>query len=202
MDHLDVLRAGAAVGLAVAIPFGPIGLMVVALGRRDWRSGVAGATGVAAADLTWAVAAVVGGAALVTLPGIDVWRSLASGALVAIGVLLIARGVSALRNARPASAADLAPSTAPARWFITLYGLTLPNPLTVAVFTAAAIGIGVGDGIAARAVFAFGVGVTSLAWQLLLAATGRHLLSRAGPPVNAALTIAGGVLLTAWPLLT
>lgn len=201
MEHVDVLRAGAAVGLAVALPFGPIGLMVVALGRRSWRSGVAAATGVAAADLTWAVAAVAGGAALSALPGVDTWRSLARGALVAIGAVMVVRGVSALRTALPDRTADPAAPAAPARWFVVLYGLTLPNPLTVAVFTAAAVGIGVAGDVVARGVFVFGVGLTSLVWQLLLAATGRHLLTRAGPSASAGLTIAGGMLLAAWPLL-
>lgn len=201
MDHVDVLGAGAAVGLAVALPFGPIGLMVVALGRRDWRSGAAAAAGVAAADLAWAVAAVVGGAALAGLPGIATWQSLARAALVIIGVLLVARGFAVLRRGA-GNGADPGPSRAPLRWFAALFGLTLPNPLTVAVFAAAAVSIGVGDQISARVVFALGVGLTSLAWQLLLAATGRHLLARAGPSAGAALTIAGGIVLIGWPLLT
>jgi len=200
MDHIDVLGAGAAVGLAVALPFGPIGLMVVALGRRGWSSGVAAAAGVAAADLTWAVAAVIGGTALAELPGIDTWQSLARAALVIIGVLLVARGCVALRRGGTGGV-DPGPSRAPLRWFAALFGLTLPNPLTVAVFAAAAVSIGVGDQISARAVFALGVGLTSLAWQLLLAATGRHLLARAGPSAGAALTITGGIVLVGWPLL-
>jgi threonine/homoserine/homoserine lactone efflux protein len=202
MDHIDVLGAGAAVGLAVALPFGPIGLMVVALGRRDWRSGAAAAAGVAAADLTWAVAAVVGGTALAALPGLDTWQALARAALVIIGVLLVVRGSAALRRGGSAGGADPGPSRAPLRWFAALFGLTLPNPLTVAVFTAAAVSIGVDDRTSARAVFALGVGLTSLAWQLLLAATGRHLLARAGPSAGAALTITGGIVLVGWPLLT
>jgi hypothetical protein len=93
---------------------------------------------------------------------------------------------------------------APGRYFVALYGLTLPNPLTVAIFTSAAVDVGLSAGAAApgqRAVFVAAVGLTSLVWQLLLAAMGRHLLTRVGPTASAALTVLGGLLLVAWPVI-
>lgn len=197
---IDVIRAGVAVGLAVALPFGPVGLTVVALGRRGWRSGAAAAGGVAAADLTWAVAAVAGGAVLGSHPAVRTWRIVADAVLVAIGLVLVLRGARALRRRGADSASGSPPPVRSARrWFATLYGLTLPNPLTVAVFTAAAVDIG-GGGLAPRAVFVAAVGLASLAWQLVLAATGRHVLGRTGPAAGALLTVAGGLLLVMWPL--
>jgi hypothetical protein len=85
-----------------------------------------------------------------------------------------------------------------------MYGLTLPNPLTVAVFTAAAVDVGLRHAgtPGQRAAFVLAVGVTSLMWQLALAALGRHLLARAGSVASAALTMVGGLLLVAWPLIT
>ena len=202
MDLLPILRSGVAVGLAVALPFGPVGLTVMALGRRDWRCGVAAATGVATADLTWAIVAVAGGAVVALHPAVSVWRGLARGALLVIGVLLVVRGVR--QFGRRGAAVDVPPpvSRPPGRYFVALYGLTLPNPLTVAIFTAAAVDIGLSDatgGPVQRAVFVGAVGLTSLAWQLVLAAMGRHLLARAGPTTSAALTVAGGLLLVVWP---
>jgi threonine/homoserine/homoserine lactone efflux protein len=239
---IDLLRAGVAVGLAVALPFGPVGLTVVALGRRDWRSGVAAATGVAAADLTWAVVAVAGGAVLALHPAVHVWRAAAQAALPVIGAVLVIRGGRQFARRRSAPWAAPAPvswpaqpvrrafrgtrirevswpaqpvrrafrgtrirevSRPPGRYFVALYGLTLPNPLTVAIFTAAAIDVGLRGGAGVptqQAVFAVAVGLTSLMWQLLLAAMGRHLLARAGPATSAALTVVGGLLLVAWPL--
>jgi threonine/homoserine/homoserine lactone efflux protein len=239
---IELLGAGVAVGLAVAMPFGPVGLTVVALGRRDWRSGAAAATGVAAADLTWAVVAVACGAVLALHPAVHVWRAAAQAALLVIGVGLVVRGVHQLlvrrsrstpRFAEPRSAKSLvrrsrstarfaeprsakhrrrsvatdahAPvAHAPGRYFVALYGLTLPNPLTVAIFTSAAVDVGLSAGAAApgqRAVFVAAVGLTSLVWQLLLAAMGRHLLTRVGPTASAALTVLGGLLLVAWPVI-
>lgn len=197
-----VLTAGATVGLAVAVPFGPIGLMVVALGRRDWRSGAAAAVGVATADLNWAVAAVRGGAALATLPGLRVWQALAHAVLGAVGVLLIVRGLRRLRRRDATPDPTAPPSRLPWRWFAVMYGTTLPNPLTAAVFTAAAIGVGVGPDRRAQMLFAATVGLTSLVWQLMLAAAGRHVVSRVGRRGEAVLAIASGLLLLAWPVLT
>lgn len=197
---IDVLRTGVAVGLAVAMPLGPVGLTVVALGRRGWRTGAAAAAGVATADLTWAVAAVAGGAALAAHPAVTLWRGFATAMLVAIGLYLTAHGVRQLRARHAVTEAAPETGGSAGRWFAALYGLTLPNPLTVAVFTAAAVEVGI-NGLTPRAVFVATVGGTSLAWQLLLAATGRHALSRTGPAAGAVLTIVGGLLLVMWPLL-
>lgn len=197
----NVVAAGATVGLAVAMPLGPIGLMVVGLGRRGWRSGGAAAAGVATADLTWAAVAVTGGAAVAALPGIAVWQVAARAALVGIGLLLVVRGVRRVRGGVAGAVAEPTAAGPPHRWFAVMYGLTLPNPLTVAVFTAAALGIGVGDDIAARVLFAVSVGATSLVWQVGLAAVGRHVVARTGPVVEGLLTVSSGGVLLAWPLL-
>ena len=201
MDLLPVLRSGVAVGLAVALPFGPVGLTVMALGRRDWRAGVAAATGVATADLTWAIVAVAGGAVVALHPAVGLWRGIARTALILIGAFLVIRGVRRLTAGGGVDASSPV-SRPPGRYFVMLYGLTLPNPLTVAIFTAAAIDVGLSGAAGApaqRAVFVAAVGLTSLAWQLVLAALGRHLLARAGPTASAALTVLGGLLLVVWP---
>lgn len=192
-----IIRAGVVVGLAVAMPVGPIGLMVVALGRRDGRSGAAGACGVAAADLTWALVAVTGGAAVSALPGMAVMQTFARVVLVAVGVWLLVRGFRRLRmpGARPGPAP---PARAPLRWFAVMYGLTVPNPLTVAVFGAATLRVGVGAAASDRLLFVASVGAASLAWQLALALLGRRVLTRTGPAVEGLLTATAGAVLVGW----
>src|SRR3954447_16087823 len=59
------LFAGLLAGYGVAIPVGAIGALIVGLtARTSWRVGAAAALGVATADGVFAVAAVLGGAAL------------------------------------------------------------------------------------------------------------------------------------------
>ena len=58
MSPTTALVAGAAAGLAVAMPLGAIGLLILeAAIRRGLRPGIAAGAGVAAADLTYAVVA-------------------------------------------------------------------------------------------------------------------------------------------------
>jgi hypothetical protein len=147
---------------------------------------------------------VAGGTALAAHPAVSVWRGVAQGVLLAVGAFLLVRGARQLARRHDAGAEPSAVTRPPGRYFLAMYGLTLPNPLTVAVFTAAAVDVGFRHAgtPGQRAAFVLTVGVTSLIWQLALAALGRHLLARAGSVVGAALTMVGGLVLVAWPLIT
>lgn len=82
-----------------------------------------------------------------------------------------------------------------------MYGLTLPNPLTVAIFTVAALSTGVGARAVDRVAFVVAVGLTSPLWRLLLAGVGRHVVARTGPVVEGLLTVMAGAVLLGWPVL-
>lgn len=69
------------------------------------------------------------------------------------------------------------------------------------IFSAATLSTGVGDRGVDRVVFAAAAGMTSLLWQLLLAALGRHVVSRTGAVVEGLLTVAAGAVLLGWPVL-
>jgi threonine/homoserine/homoserine lactone efflux protein len=203
--------AGGSVGLAVAVPLGPVGLAVVASGQRGWRAGVAAAGGVATADLLWAVVAASGGAAVARHPAIAAGRLAAQLVLVAVGAVLVAGGLRRLRASAPADGPrQLARVAAlpPLRRYLAMLALTLPNPLTVSVFAAAAVETGLlgGPGSAPAwylvSTFAVTTSVASLSWQLLLAFAGRWLGGRASPATGAWLAIAAGAFLCAWPLIS
>jgi threonine/homoserine/homoserine lactone efflux protein len=214
-DALTAVVAGGSVGFAVAVPLGPVGLAVVAAGQRGWWAGFAAAAGVATADLLWATVAASGGAAVAGHPAVEAGRVVARLALIALGIALIVGGLRRLRSQPPAASdRDAAPapparSLSPIRRYLMMVAVTLPNPLTVAVFSAAAVDTGLvsGSAVAAAppallvAMFAIAVGLASLSWQLLLAGTGRGLAIRATPAVSAWLTIATGAFLLVWPLI-
>jgi arginine exporter protein ArgO len=188
---LRALLAGVVAGLAVAVPLGAIGVLILQEGLgRGWRHASAAATGVALVDLAYA--------GLATAAGTAVTRALETHTrtiqLVGAGVLLAvaARGLFGLRTepgpapaaaatqaggpspSGPGPAGEPSPSgpgpTAVLRRFV---ALTAVNPLTAVYFVVLAAGLGsTVAGARAGTAFVLGVFVGSWVWQLTLAAAG------------------------------
>jgi threonine/homoserine/homoserine lactone efflux protein len=203
VELLAIAVAGAGVGLTVAAAPGPVGMLVAGSARHGWRVAAAAAAGVACADLSWAAVAAGGGAALAGSPFVAATHWLARGALLVVGLLVLHRGIQLLAGRTGAPAAADRERTRPVRWFATTFGLTVPNPLTVGIFAAAAVDAGVRAGGAASTVlvFALAAGAASLSWQLSLAGAGRWLLVGRGPRATGAVNVACGCLLLGWALL-
>lgn len=155
-------------GLAVAAPLGPIGVLCInrALERGFW-AGVAGGLGTALADASYASLAAIGFSTLTaTLAVLAPWLKLAG------GLFMLWLGCKSLRP-NPRRAATPAPTTE----FRGLSGtiaatflLTLTNPVTIFSFAAIFAGLGLTDtpgAINAVAVVA-GVFLGSLLWWFLL----------------------------------
>lgn len=218
---LGAAAAGVVAGLAVAVPVGAVGALIVLIGARNgFRVAVAGGLGTATVDGCYALLAVLGGT------GIAAVASSASGVLrtVAGVVLLVLAGAMAWSGWRARSSApegrrrtDVFGS--PARAYRGLVAVTAVNPATILAFTAVVVG-GTGpagasspapppvDAASASAAFVLGVLVGSAAWQTLLAATGALLGGvLAGPRgrmwtafVGAAVTAGLAVrTMTGWP---
>ncbi len=155
-------------GLAVAAPLGPIGVLCInrALERGFW-AGVAGGLGTALADAIYACLAAIGFSALTaTLTTLAPWLKLAG------GLFMLWLGCKSLRpNPRRAAAhartneiKELSGTIA------STFLLTLTNPVTIFSFAALFAGLGVTDtpgAINALAVVA-GVFLGSLLWWFLL----------------------------------
>ena len=138
MSPATALVAGAAAGLAVAMPLGAIGLLILDAGiRRGLRPGIAAGAGVAAADLTYALvaAAAAGPIAVALAPHARTLHLVAGVVLVAVAVK-IAVGVR-----RPAGVADAGTATGLASTAVRFYGLTLINPLTATAFAAVVLAL-------------------------------------------------------------
>jgi len=180
---VSVAAAGLAAGLGIAVPLGAVGVLLVSEGMaRGWRSGVAAAGGVATVDLGYAAVATAAGAAVASaLAGRETAVRLVAAAVlavVAVRGLLAARSpsrtghASAPAVASPVSGRDeLRPGAVRSYW--RFVAVTAVNPLTALYFVALAAALGDRiSGTAAATAFVLGVGVASLAWQLVLAATG------------------------------
>lgn len=170
---------GALAGIAVAMPVGPVGVLLVREGLvRGTRVAVGAAAGVATVDLGYAVVAVLlGGTVSRTVTAHeDLVRTLAAVVLLVVGAAGVVgwwrgrrRAVTAAGEVDPAGGAGAA--------YLRFVGLTAVNPLTALTFATVAVGLaaglGGGDGGAvgpATAVaFVLGAGLASLTWQLVLA---------------------------------
>jgi len=159
--------AAFAVGIAVAAPVGPVGVLCI---QRTLRGGVAfglaSGFGVATADGLYAALAALG-LAVVTQAAVALQVPLA----VTGGVLLLVLAYRAWAQAGETCEAALEPTT---RGLAATYGsalmLTLSNPATIMSFAAIMAGLGAavadpGDG----PVFVAGIALGSLAWWTILA---------------------------------
>jgi threonine/homoserine/homoserine lactone efflux protein len=198
MSPSTALVAGVVAGLAVAMPLGAIGLLILDAGiRRGLRPGIAAGAGVAAADLTYAVvAAVAAGPIAVALAPHARMLHLVAGVVLVVVAVKIALGVR-----RPAGTADGGAAAGLAGTAARFYGLTLINPLTATAFAAVVLAMPGGE-VTALGVAAFAVGAfaASLAWQSVLAMAGAVAGSRLSDTARTVTTLAGAALVAALAL--
>lgn len=202
MTPLDALLRGMALGLAVAAPVGPVGLLCL---RRavtgGFTAGLASGFGVAAADFVYAVIAAFGLGAALGIAAIDpLWPQLAGAALILwIGLGAVRRGRTVLASG------DAGPPANPGRAGRDVLGaflLTLSNPMTIASFAGLFAGLGLGATPAGAAplvpaALAVGVFLGSLGWWVMLSAAGSRFGRRLGARSLARIDIGAGLALMA-----
>ncbi|HUG07179.1 MAG TPA: LysE family transporter [Candidatus Limnocylindria bacterium] len=190
---LSALLIGAAAGYAIAIPVGPIAILIVRAGlRRGFRVAAAAGAGAATVDLIYATAAVVAGAAIVSMLGPVLVPLRLAAAAVLVGLAL--RGLARRRVRRVDAETENARSVLGT--YLLFVGLTLLNPATVAYFVALAIGLPeIARDTGSRVAFALGAALASLSWQTLLAALGAVLRARLSPRVEVATTLLSSAIL-------
>ncbi len=198
-DLLSAFLIGAAAGYAIAIPVGPIAVLIVRTGlRRGFRTAAAAGAGTATVDLVYAITAVVVGGALtgalaaVLLP----MRLAAAAALLYLAVRAL------LRLGRTDMALDTpGDERSAARTYVLFLGLTLLNPATVAYFVTLAVGLPeIAQDAGSRVAFAVAAALASLSWQTLLAAIGAALHARLTPRIEIATALLSSAILVAFAL--
>ncbi len=187
---LDALLLGALAGYAIAIPVGPIAVLILRTGMRDGlRAAMAAGAGAATADLIYASIAMLAGPAVVSI----IAPILVPARLVAAAVLLAVAALS-LRRTVPT---DGPRSSAPThQTYATVLGLTLLNPATVVYFASLAIGLpAVSSDLPARIIFAVAAATASLSWQWALAGAGSALHGRMPPRLGYATNVLSAVII-------
>lgn len=182
---------GAVLGLSIAAPVGPIGLLCI---RRSLEhgpaAGIAGGLGTAAADAAYAAVAAFGLTAV-------------SAALTAVALPLQAAGILALAwlglrtFTAPPAAAAATPRGAHAGLFAQTFFLTLTNPATIVSFVAMFAGLGLasgGDAARASALVA-GTFAGSLAWWIFLSSAVGAVRRRITPAILVWINRSAGTLL-------
>jgi threonine/homoserine/homoserine lactone efflux protein len=190
----DALLIGLAAGYAIAIPVGPIALLIIRTAMRGGlRPGLAAGAGTATADFIYATLAMLAGPPIVAAiaPVLRPARLIAGGLLLGL----------ALRSLSPASS-PVAPAPVPtARTYFTLLALTIVNPSTVIYFASLAVGLpALAAEPAARAVFVIAAAFASLSWQWLLAGTASLLHGRVPRRFEQATAVASALIIGALAL--
>jgi threonine/homoserine/homoserine lactone efflux protein len=171
------LAEGVLAGFGIAIPVGPIAVMLIDAGlRRGFRTGAAAAFGVASADLVYAsIAALAGLAVADALEPVDGTVRIASGTVL---LVIAAYRLSVLARASRASKPQPPTERSAAGTYAAFLGLTLLNPATIAYFAALIVGLEPGSisGVSDKFLFVAGAFAASAAWQLFLVcvAAGLH----------------------------
>jgi len=180
---LDAFLSGTIAGYGIAIPVGPIAILILELGlRRGFWIALSAGAGAASADLIYAAMAALAGTFLVSVlaPFAFVLRVGSALGLIAIGVLLLYHGRDTsdrIHKARFGTANYQ-------KTYGMVLGLTLLNPVTVTYFTTLILGMGADSSESTLSVILFicGAFLASLSWQSLLASIGgiahKHLSMR------------------------
>ena len=189
----QALLLGVAAGYAIAIPFGPIAILIVRTGvRQGLRAAAAAGAGTATADLVFATIAMLFGAAASALlaPVIPAARLVAGAALAVIAVRALLAAPSQV---------DREPGTSRAgNTYLLFLGLTMLNPPTVIYFASLAIALPeVSADFASRGAFVVGAFVSSLSWQEFLAVVGAMLHGRLTPRLQRITVVVSSLIILA-----
>jgi threonine/homoserine/homoserine lactone efflux protein len=196
----ELFAIGFAAGLALAIPLGPIGIMMInAAIERGWRHGAAAALGAASVDATYALVTFLVGSAVAGLlaSAATALSLLGAAVLVLIGLQIIMKNVRLLASNDGAPASSKAGSS-PMKTFAIFVTAVAINPPTAIYFLSIAPSIGAlaaGAPLVGALVFAGGAFVGSVLWGQTLALIGIGLRSVTTNKVRAYLGILGGALI-------
>lgn len=186
---MDLFLRGVLIGVSIAAPVGPIGVICIHKSLLDgWRVGLSAGMGAAFADGLYAVAAILGLAALT-----KVFAALTVPLHIGGGLLLLYIAIKVFRSSTEQadfrSAVDTCPGTGSASaWkaLLETFALTITNPMTILSFSAILSAFGV-ERLSIQALYVvLGVFSGSALWWLTLSASVSrfsHLLNRQGMAV-------------------
>ena len=178
---IGALVAGLLAGYGIAVPVGAVGTYLVTLtARTSLKIGAFAALGIASADMVFAATAMLGGSALARSiqPAMQPLRWVSGFVLIGLALRGLAAAVRRYRSRASGGGPESGGTPATAlRAYLSFWGITLLNPLTIIYFAALVFG---GQARATpnrpdQAVFVLATFAASASWQLLLAGGGALL---------------------------
>lgn len=197
---IDVLMKGIGVGIAVAAPVGPIGLLCIKRSLADGRgAGIMSGLGAASADAVYGFMVAAGLAATGLLVSCAAQMELFGGALIAVLGLVSIRAFlrGADKDAKPARTKEARGLFSA---FATTFALTISNPMTILAFVALVAGLGASAAThpGAAYVLVAGVFAGSALWWLFLVTVASKARSRITPRATRWLDLVSGTVLVIW----
>ncbi len=192
---------GLTAGLALAIPVGPMALLLIDTTLRfGLRVGAAGALAMASVDATYAVVVFLAGSAVASILGTyGIWFSLIGAAiLMGLGAQTIYKALGQRRASE--SLGVRVEATTAGKTFLKFAAATVVNPPTALYFlaiTPSLVGLTGSEPVAATLAFASGVFLGSAVWQQALALSGAAIRGITTPRVRTWLSLAGGAMIIA-----
>lgn len=195
---IDLLAFGFLAGLALAIPVGPMAIMLVNTSiARGWRHGAAGALGMASVDFSYALVVFIAGQFISAMVGkFAIWLSI-GGAMILLflGAQTLVRNLRLLGKPDSGNSGSVGSKTAFATFSI-FVGATVLNPPTALYFLAIAPSLADLNGeVFAPIVFALGVFLGSIIWQEGLALAGIGLRKITSNQIRPWIGSLGGLLI-------
>ena len=186
---------GLAVGFTIAAAVGPISLLTIRRTLAHGRAyGLVSGLGVAAADASYGAIAAFG---LTAITSVLVGGRVALG--IVGGLFLVWLAIRTFRARPPAEAAAAADRPGLAGAFLSIYGLTMTNPMTILSFAGIFAGLGlVGGGGLEAALLTAGVFLGSSLWWVLLTGLIGIVGSRLGPREMGWINRISGLVLAAF----
>ncbi len=193
---IDAIASGLLAGLAVAMPLGAVGVLILSTAMRHGaRAALPAGLAVASVDGLYALGGALGGQGLADVLAAreGLLRAAAAAVLAAVGAVGLVRGIRAWRRSDTVeAAAGPAPRAGPL--YARFFALTATNPPTLATFAAVFLALGTLDGAGASLAFAAGALGASAAWHVVLVTAGGAAGRRLGPRARAATLVGGPVL--------
>ena len=197
---MDIFLAGVMAGIALAIPLGPMAILLISTTIKHGRKiGVFGALAMASVDFSYAAVVFAFGNVVISFLTDWVFPLRVLGSLILLYV-----GIKIFIDARKSSkinSPDLANSpTSRARTYAKFFGLTVLNPATAFYFFGISPSVAVlsqGTGFMSIAYFAVGVFLGSIVWQLSLVVAANLTKALTSAKIQHRIQYAGALLIIA-----